>query len=289
MDFLKALLKALGADDEHIKAATADKPTLKPEELAEEILANTKDALTNDEEFIKPLRAAWQGEVLSSKERELVKLSGGKLTSADIAAIPKENRFNKVLALFAERIGAKEDDEASKKTADDKDKEIASLRHDLQTKEERIKKLEEEELPAAKAEATAVSNRHRIEREVEKLLTGTKDRKLVLDVDRTRRLILDEVGDNYDLVLDKGAVVVKQKGKDLLAYAEGKKDKALTLADIVTKAGEEAKLFAQNNGTPPKQGERKPAKDENKPSWKLPGMEKAEAHARASEKEHTEA
>lgn len=278
---LKDLLKALGADAATIAKVTADKAEYDAQEVAETILGNMKEALQNDEDFIKPLKSAWQGEVLSSKEREIIRLSGGKLTQAEVAAMPKTDRFNKVLELFAERMAVEPtDDGKQKKSQDDKDKEIAKLRTDLATIEAKAKDLEDVQLPAARGEADKVATTFKLQREIEKALTGKADRKLVLDVDRTRRLVESDLQEQYDLVWDgtKNTVVVKQKGQDLLAYDKKDKSKALTLADVIEQTGETAGYFVKNNGKPETKGGTRTIEEGDKaPKYKLPGMKKAKA------------
>lgn len=285
MDFLKALLKALGASDEHIEKATAEKPAIKAEALANEILENTKEALKQDEEFMKPLRGEWQGELLSSKEREIVKLSGGKLTAAEINALPKENRFNKVLQLFAERL-AVAPKEGDNKTADDKDKEIARLNGLVQERDTRIKTLEEVEIPAAKNAATEVETNYKKRGLVDGILTSAKDKKLVIGIDQTRTLALQAVEEEYDLRLKDGKFAVYEKGKDVLAYDPKDRSKPLSVDAVVLAAATRQKLFVENNGNDPPPGGGGKGKDEGgsagggKPKYTLPGQAKAEEHAK---------
>lgn len=281
MDKLKELLKAVGFDAETIKKITAEKAEFDVEEIAETVLGNIKAHIeSTDPEFVEKIRESVRGELLTSKERKLIAL--GLITKEQYDALPKKNRFDAALDFIKKQGDEKKPDDEGK-TPDQKDTEIGRLNTEIQKHLERIKALEEVELPAAKNEAVKLADGYRVDRAVEASLTGMKDRKLILDVERTRRNILSEVSEQYDLVWDakKNSVVVKKKGEDVLAYHTKDRSKPLTLQDVVLAAGDTAGLFAKNNGAPPpaKGGEGKG--EEKKPKFELPGMAKARAAVEA--------
>ena len=276
---LEKLLKSLGADADTISKITAEKPEYDPEKVAGKMLANLRKAMENDTEFIDPLRQKWQGEVLSSKERQLVKLSGGKLTQEELDALPTTDRFNKAIELLITKV--KGSAAETSKSIKDKDEEIAKLRSDLSERDLKIKDLAEVKLPAAQKEAERVVERFNLERYVESSLTKKAERKLLLDVERTRKLVMDDLNSRYDVVKQDGGYVLKQKGKDLLVYDSKDKSKALGLDDAIENIATEAKLFVLNGGKP--EGEKVTTTEgggEKEVRYKrLPGLKKARAEA----------
>lgn len=277
MKKLQELLKKIGLNDQHINTVLKEDADFDVAAVAEEVTQNIQQALENDEAFIGKLKGNWQGEVLSSKERYLVKASKGLLTQQELDSLPKQDRFNKVVDLLVEKMGATPSN-------NDADKEIQRLRGELQQRDEAIRTLKEVELPSALNKATEVEAGFQIRNYIAKAATAN-NRKTVLPIEKTIELLYGDAKEQYDLKWNaqKKQVVVYQKGKDLLAYGDKDKSKPLGIDDIIPSIGESAGYFVKNNtgegdgnGTGTKVVK---TTDVKKAKYALPGLDKAKKHA----------
>ncbi len=278
MKKLKDLLKKLGLSAAHIETVTAPDAEFDVDEVAGEATTNIQQALENDEAFIGKLKGNWQGEVLSSKERYLMKASNGLLTQAEIDALPKQDRFNKVVDLLVTKLNS------SKPANDDKDKEIDRLNKLVQERENELRTVREEELPKAQREAQKVAENFHLRESILKAVQAS-GKKTVLPVDKTVDLLYADALSAYDLKWDETtkAPKVLQKGKDLLAYSDKDRSKPLSVNDIVPSIAEAQGYFVRNNAAEDENagGERKTIakKKDGAPRFNLPGLKKAEEHA----------
>lgn len=287
MKKLQSLLKKLGATPETIKLFADVEVDFDVAAVLSEIDASMRTALENDDTFVDPIAERVRGEFLASKERKLVKVSNGLITKEEVEAMPKKERYDKLVELLAERLGKAS---GEGKTGDDKDKEIQRLNDELAAKQAELKKVREEELPQAQAQVEAARSEMMLERHLEELLIGDQKRTLVLDPARTLRLLRDDLSREYDLGWDRAASapVIKQKGKDLQAINPDTR-KPWTTAELVAHYGDKAKLFAVNNGGGEKDqgrgkgGEAGGGTKERK--YQLPGMKAAEAAIKEREAE----
>lgn len=275
---LKELLKKLGLSAKHIETVTTPDADFDVDEVAGEATSNIQQALENDEAFIGKLKGNWQGEVLSSKERYLMKASNGMLTQAEIDALPKQDRFNKVVDLLVTKLSS------SKPVSDDKDKEIERLNKLVQERENELRTVREEELPKAQRQAQEVAANFHLRESILKAVQAT-GKKTVLPVDKTVDLLYADALSAYDLKWDETSKAPKvlQKGKDLLAYSEKDRSKPLSVSDIVPSIGEAQGYFVRNNAPDEgdKTGDRKTTatkKSDGAPRFNLPGLKKAEEH-----------
>jgi hypothetical protein len=274
MKKVQELLKKIGLSDQHINTILKEDADFDVDEVAGEVTQNIQQALENDDAFISKLKGNWQGEVLSSKERYLVKASKGLLTQAELEGLPKQDRFNKVVDLLVEKMGA---------TAPngDADKEIQRLRGELQQRDEAIRTLKEVELPGALNKATEVEAGFQIRNFIAKAASAN-NRKTVLPLEKTIELLYGDAKEQYDLKWNSAnkQVTVYQKGKDLLAYGDKDKSKPLGIDDIIPSIGEAQGYFVKNNtadaGTTNVVAK---SVDVKKAKYTLPGLDKARKHA----------
>jgi hypothetical protein len=254
MSKLTDLLKKIGFTAEEITNVTKADADFDVEEVYGDLLPRIDQARLNDASFVEanitPVRSAAIGEVLGAKEREVLRLLGGKMTSADIDAIPKDNkRFNKVLEMAVSKLsaGSPGSDQALK----DKDAEITRIREELQAHATEVQKYKTEVVPGLEKKATEAGHHFHILRSIEEA-AKSGDRKTVLAADKTTGLLYDDIAKQYDLAWDPaaGVPVIKQKGKDLLAYSPTDASKPMGIADLVGTIGEASGYFVKNNGKP---------------------------------------
>jgi hypothetical protein len=272
MKKLQELLKKIGLSDQHISTILKEDADFDVQEVAEEVTQNIQQALENDDAFISKLKGNWSGEVLSSKERYLVKASKGLLTQQELDGLPKQDRFNKVIDLLMEKMSA-----SAPNT--DADKEIQRLRQELQTRDEAIRNYKDVELPAALNKAAEVEANFQIRNFIAKA-TGAK--KTVLPLEKTIDLLYGDAKEQYDLKWNakQKQVTVYQKGKDLLAYGDKDKSKPLGIDDIIPSIGEAQGYFVKNNANEGEATQTVVARstDVKKAKYALPGLDKARKH-----------
>ena len=102
------------------------------------------------------------------------------------------------------------------------------------------------------------------------------------DSEKTVELLYADLAAEHDLAYDDGKVVLRQKGKDLLAYDVKDKSKPLGLSDVVPTVGEKYGYFVKNAGSGDgNRGEHDTVKggerDTKEMKYKLPGLKKAMA------------
>lgn len=244
------------------------------------VRASLGESFKQDDDFIKPIKAGWLGAALRVKEKELVKLSDGKITEEEVQAMPEANRFNALMKLFKDRVGVvpKKDGEV-----DDKDKEIEKLNKEIELRDRTIGDYKDNLLPAAEKKAVEVEKGFHIRGALQKAATAG-DRKLLLAPEKTTSLLLDDVTQDYDLDWDGKRVVLKEKGKDVIAHNPKERSKQLTLEDVVPGIGEKNGYFVLNNGNDQKKEGtgNDTSKGADKPKYELPGLAKAQAHETAN-------
>jgi hypothetical protein len=253
---LKTLLTKLGVSTENITALSTDEGSVDVNALYQATRDNLAEALKNDEAFIQPIKASVRGEVLSSKERKLMKQFG--VTQEEYDALPQNTKFDSLIDLCgtkAKPSGASDEAKA----------EIDKLRAKIVEKEERIKKLTEEEIPAIKS--TVERERAEVVRKMElqkALKKAVGDKKLIVSEDAAMAVINADLGNKFDFVLENGEFVVYKKGStEIKAFDEN--NRQVTVESAFQSALASHKLIQLSNGgaepppppQPPKPGEGK--------------------------------
>lgn len=239
----KELLKRIGFTDAHIALIEKDEDTFDGDAVFNEVNTAIKTALQADSEFIDPLRQSWQGEVLGSKEKQLLKLAEGKVKQEDIDALPKKDRFMKVVDLVMKAVTPAGDD---KRTPDDKDKEIQRLNLEIAGFNTRLTE-KDGEINKHKEAVQRVHDDYTIRDYVGKAaLAG--GRKTVLASDKTTNLLLADLLAAHDIRVKDGKPVLRKKGEDVDVFDPKDRSKPLSIDDEVARIGEANGYFVKNNG-----------------------------------------
>ncbi len=268
-DKLKALLVKLGMTTTQITEfevpETAEKIVV--DDLYKTVTENLAESLKNTASFIDPIRNSVRGEVLSSKERKLMKLYG--ISQDEYDALPKESKFDSLTELAHKKL------KAASAGSGDNAAEIEKLQKQLADQREANKQAKldaENEKLRVDLKLQQIDTKQALKTAMRKSLG--KDNILIPAEDFAFVAATNQIEQNYDLKLVENKLVVKQKGTDLDAYLDNVKVTAeqLYLANLT-----ENKLIQKSNGnpTPPRTGA--PAADEKK--FVLPGMQLAEQRA----------
>lgn len=243
--------KYLSSDD----AVTKD---LKVDEITKTIFDKQIEKANNDG-TISTIVGAKIGEVLGARDNKIMKEAKAKgvvITDAEYQALPQKDRTDKLIELVVSKLAEK-----TSAGADDKDKEIARLNKEFTEAQEKIKKLEEEELPKAKTEAEKLIESMRLETQVDQLYLNTLKGKLIADEVALKASVMSKVTSEYDIRMKDGKLAVFNKGKETLAY-EG--SNPLSVEKLLSKSAEELKLVKTQD--PPPRKEIKTGNDGNEPT-----------------------
>lgn len=242
----KDLLKRIGFTDAQIATIEKDEDTFDGDAMFGEVNTAIQSALQADTAFIDPLRQRWQGEVLSSKENQILKLAEGKVKQEDIDALPKKDRFIKVVDLVVKALTPEAG--TGNKTPDDKDKEILRLNTEIGTMQTAATK-HKEQLEKERGKVAQVEDGYSLRGALASLM-GAGGRKTVLAAEKTGALLLADIQAEADLTWDRatGQPVLKERGKDVALYDPKDRSKPVSLGDMVTRIGEANGYFVKNNG-----------------------------------------
>lgn len=262
-EITKKLLKKLGLNEEVIGKLSDEEQakTLKIDELYGTVRGGIATALENDSDFADTIHGKVRAEVLTSKERKLMKLFP-KATKDVIEALPANRRFDALLEFLAENYT-----EAGEKgkDPDDKDKEIVRLTGELKTATEKITKLESEDLPAAQTAAEAKIDSYKADDLIRKKLG---EKKLVVGVNAAFPAVAQELAKRHDYKLNdsKESLILFQKGKNLKSMRDTKEATldeelddiltALELKEVSAGPPDPKKKDSGGKGSGGKEGER---------------------------------
>jgi len=278
---LKKLLTKFGIAEEVITTLASTEGEVKVDDIYKAAREGIAEALKNDDAFITPIKAAARGEVLSSKENKLMKQFG--VTKEEYEALPQQTKFDSLIELCgtkAKPTGTPEEVKA----------EIEKLRANLAAKDEKIKKLEEEEIPAIKSQAEQAREQIKREQLLQKSLkTAIADRKLIVSEEAAFAVINGEALSKYDVKIENGSPVLYKKGTDLKAFDDN--NKQITVEGLFSLTLEAHNLVQKSNGNPNPPAPPTPPAGGNPRATVIesPGLAKARARAEEMAKKAAEA
>lgn len=255
--FLKLGISEADAD-KYLSSDDAVTKDLKVDEITKTIFDKQIEKANNDG-TISTIVGAKIGEVLGARDNKIMKEAKAKgvvITDAEYQALPQKDRTDKLIELVVTKLAEK-----TSAGADDKDKEIARLNKEFTEAQEKIKKLEEEELPKAKTEAEKLIESMRLETQVDQLYLNTLKGKLIADEVALKASVMSKVTAEYDIRMKDGKLAVFNKGKETLAY-EG--SNPLAVEKLLSKSAEELKLVKTQD--PPPRKEIKTGNDGDEPT-----------------------
>lgn len=268
---VKTLLTKLGVTAEAIADLATEDKAVKVDEIFTSVKTSFEDRLKNDDAFLTPIKASVRGEVLSSKERKLMKQFG--VTQEEYEALPQTTKFDSLIELCGTKA-------KPSGTPDDVKAEIEKLRGKLVEKDERIKTLTEVEIPQIKSavdrERAEAQKTIQMQRALKSVLG---DRKLIVSEDAAFAVINSEASSKYDIKYEGGALKVYNKGSETEAFDDNT-NKRVTVEGLFGSTLEAHKLVVKSNaGADPPQPPTPPTPPTNQRVIQPPGVAKALARA----------
>lgn len=268
---VKTLLTKLGLSAEAIADLAAEDKAVKVDEIFASVKTSFEDRLKNDDAFLTPIKSSVRGEVLSSKERKLMKQFG--VTQEEYDALPQNTKFDSLIDLCGTKT-------KPSGTPDDVKAEIEKLRGKLVEKDDRIKTLMEVEIPQIKSavdrERAEAQKTIQMQRALKSVLG---DRKLIVSEDAAFAVINSEAAAKYDIKYEGGALKVYNKGSETEAFDDNT-NKRVTVEGLFGSTLEAHKLVVKSNaGQEPIQQPTQPTPPANQRVIQPPGVAKALARA----------
>lgn len=164
------------------------------------------------------------------------------VSQEEYEALPQSTKFDSLIELCGNKA-------KPTGTPDDVKAEIAKLRSTIVEKDERIKKLTEEEIPAIKS--TVERERAEVQRQLalqKTLKQSLGDKKLLVSEEAAFAVLNAELGQKYDIKHVNGELVVYVKGTELEAFDEN--SRKVTVQSAYASTLEAHNLIQKSNGNP---------------------------------------
>ncbi len=272
------LLKKLGYSEDQITKLTSDDAEVQKTvdvdamftETEERLIKKFKEGGGMDVELAKKAK-----QILVGREKKVMdelKKAGLEITQDEIDALPEKSRTDDVIALAISKLAAtkKPDNEESKK-------EIDRLNGELRTKLDKIKELEEIELPRAKTEAQKLIDETQKDAHISSVFEKEYGGKLKIKDAQALKLFKEELYAKVDVKMENGEPVLYEKGKDVPYYKDASKVPFKTFVSEIVTAMD---IVAKQDPTPRRQGVQEP---NPKGEMSTPGLSRAQQ--RIAEKE----
>lgn len=241
------------------------------DQLSAEFTQAQREVFRNDPDFIKPLRdeleTSIKGKERGSVERSIMRAFG--ITSDEAKENGLGESYDKLLKFASEKAGKS------------KDKTVEEVQNELKKALDRVKLLEEEEIPKLKNTQNEEIAAYFKRMHVEKLLDKYTD-KLVAKPSAFLPGLREYLNEKYtlDLTEDRSDLVIKTKeGTEPLSEDKLRK---LTKDDIVASYLDKVEAIKKSHGgeppQSPKTGGKTPVTGEQ-PKYELPGMKAAQKAA----------
>lgn len=233
---LKALLEKLGLETEVISVLESNDAAkieaLNVDEVYNELFDGFKNTLRNDQAFMADVNSKVRSEVLSSKERKIMKLAG--VTKEEYDALPQSTKFDSLIELTVKKL-------KEQSGGGDANEDIKKLNAIIVEKDEAIRKFNEEVLPSKEKEWSSMVENMKIGRFMEKELA---QHKIIGSPEFILMAAEQAIKSKYDLKLDGDNIRVLKKGTEL---DEVENHKPVKFGDIFKRTLEAAKVIRQSN------------------------------------------
>lgn len=227
MKNFETFLKKIGVKSDMIIKLSSDED-IQVDELAKSWKDSWKEVLSNDPEFIQPIKDEIKGTELSKMEHKIKKTFG--LTSDEI----KDKKFEEILALAQDKSKT-----TSSSTSDELQTKIMEL-----TREN--KKLMEEVIPQKEQEAKDVIKTYKKDIAIKSIL-GSKS--LIVKPEVVYPAIQSHLNSFYDIDMnDDGSWIVKTKAGLNPLNQDG--TKVMSFEEILETQLKDLNVIKQSNGTP---------------------------------------
>lgn len=243
------------------------------ESVVDPAMVQLRASLASNSDFMGPLEIAMKGKVRDQVDAKLRKVL--ELDDATYKALEQKGRTDKLVEMVNERIKAKAE------SGDDKEATIRDLNKQLRERLAEVKKLREEELPAALSAGEKAREKVMIEREAERILAAGDG--LTVEMEFALPAVLAKLYADHEVALVNGKPQLRKPGTTSAAHDENHQE--VTFAARIEAIAEAGKIRRKNGGKPdaPKKDDReeREASGTNLP----PGLQKAQERAKALKEE----
>lgn len=258
MTNLEKFLKKIGVNEAVVEKLT-DEGEVNIEEIVSDWKSSFKNVVSNDPDFIQPIKDEIRGTELSKVEHKIKKTFG--LSSDEV----KDKKFDEIIAAAYEKV---------KMSGNSTSEELQNKLMEL-TKEN--KKLLEEVIPAKESQAMETIKGYKKETYIRNFLGG---KPLIVKPDIAYLAVQNHLNDSYSIDFEENKPIIKTKTGLSPLNDEG--TKTLSLEEIIDKKLAEDGLIMQSNGqqkTPITQKTVKTAQLTEERKYNLPGIKSAEENA----------
>jgi hypothetical protein len=239
MKIAKAIFEKLGFTsaeaDTFLSADETVTKDLKPDELYKKTVLSIQKKLEEDgtiESLLEEKVKGKIGAILGGRDKVLrkeLKAKGIEISDEEYNALPEKDRTDELIKLSVKKLSEKSS------TGDDKDKEITTLRNQLQELADAKKNLEEVELPKYRTEAEKQISQWKLDQAYRTNYSKALKGKLITDEDELFPAIDAKLRAKYDVGEKDGEVVLFKKGTTTVAYHENS-NKAVKLEEALTES-----------------------------------------------------
>jgi len=241
------ILKKVGLSDELLKSIQDEtKAESVDSDTSVEEIFNAQKAIILEPggEYIKDIVSQTRASVLRPNEEKVFKkFKEFGITQDEFDKIPDGDKLGKIIDLAYRK--AKD----HKAPADqDSQKEIDRLCLELVTREDEIRKIREEEIPAVenrwKNQIQETQTAEILNKTFREISTGADGKsRLLIDEDASFFAVRASLDKSFDLVHSENGILLKEKGKDILAKKDSKN---LSLSQAMIDISEKVKLFKKS-------------------------------------------
>jgi len=226
MKNIETFLKKIGVPSSTISQLTTE-DEINVEDFAKSFKENFRDVISNDPDFIQPIKDEIRGAELSKVEHKIKKTFG--LNSEEI----KEKKFDEILQIALDKVKS-----SGSTTSDELQNKIIEL-----TKEN--KRLNEEIIPAKENEAKEQIKSFKKESSIRSIL-GSKN--LIVSPEVVFPAVQNYISKSFNVdVSDDGSLIVKTK--DGLNPLNEDGTKVLSFDEILDNQLKSLNVLKQSNGT----------------------------------------
>lgn len=258
LDQLIAIVTGLGVDTDTISILKGtDEEKIKgidPKVIITGIVDNQKTILESDDAFTGPIERKVRGELLGKRQELLLRTFKDYLTEEEVNALPERDRYDAAVKLLAKKVSEKKAD-----PNDDKDKKILALAKEIEDRDNEIKKLKEEEIPAIETKFKSEREKELAESTVRGIFDKSFGTKTIIDASLIYPAINQKLLSTYDVKIENGEPVLYEKGKTTKALRNAKPLKLedafgdiQELKSALKKSEEPPKKESMKEGEPPK-------------------------------------
>ena len=195
---------------------------LKVDVMVQEVEAGMKKKF-EDDGTMETYASSKVGKILSARDQNMMRVArerGIEITNDEYKALPEKDRTDALVKLIGDKFAEKI---KSKGTPDDKDKEIEKLNAELLQTKDKVKQLEEVEIPKVKTENEKQLEAFKFNSHLTAEFSRVNAGKLLTKEDVVLPAVRQMFDSKYDYRFKDGQYELLEKGTDKVVYKDAKK------------------------------------------------------------------